>query len=295
MSKGQYGPSYSLYGVICHAGGGPNSGHYFAYVKSREGRWWEMNDESVSPVRGPPVDIKNAYILFYLKNKGQGLDAAINSTLQHPPIAQKGGLVAGMKKRKVREEDDSEEMEDKGIKVTKPFIGPLLPSPSPDDSPDAKRQKPNPSDPQADLVKKKIEAAARNAQCSLPSLVSYDSDSDKELRKENVKGGEPALPVEETPKRLSLPPVPPSSSPTSVPLSSFYSSSGSANGRKRKPPDAEFHKEHKNRAREHKPDPRWNGTNQSMNKKLPLGFSLNPYNRVTNGRTYSTRGRPRAL
>ncbi|KAJ7487742.1 hypothetical protein B0H11DRAFT_1720627, partial [Mycena galericulata] len=47
MSDEQYGPSYSLYGVICHAGGGPNSGHCYAYVKSGSGRWYEMNDESV--------------------------------------------------------------------------------------------------------------------------------------------------------------------------------------------------------------------------------------------------------
>jgi ubiquitin carboxyl-terminal hydrolase 36/42 len=39
MSQGQHGPGYSLYGVVCHAGGGPNSGHYYAFVKSRKGQW----------------------------------------------------------------------------------------------------------------------------------------------------------------------------------------------------------------------------------------------------------------
>ncbi|KAA1466586.1 cysteine proteinase, partial [Dentipellis sp. KUC8613] len=67
MSKGSYGPSYSLYGVISHAGGGPNSGHYYAYVKSGKGQWYEMNDDSVTRCQGAPLDKKNAYILFYIR------------------------------------------------------------------------------------------------------------------------------------------------------------------------------------------------------------------------------------
>jgi len=76
MSSGQFGPSYSLYGVTCHAGGGPNSGHYYSFVKSREGRWWEMNDEMIQ-MTGKATDKKNAYMLFYIQNKGQGLEAAM--------------------------------------------------------------------------------------------------------------------------------------------------------------------------------------------------------------------------
>ncbi|KZT29259.1 cysteine proteinase, partial [Neolentinus lepideus HHB14362 ss-1] len=67
MSDGQYGPTYSLYGVICHAGGGPNSGHYYAYVKASDDKWYEMNDDSVTPHHGTPVNVKNAYILFYMR------------------------------------------------------------------------------------------------------------------------------------------------------------------------------------------------------------------------------------
>ncbi|KAF9443321.1 cysteine proteinase [Macrolepiota fuliginosa MF-IS2] len=63
MSKDQFGPMYTLYGIICHAGSGPNSGHYYAYVKSRLGKWHEMNDEVVSGLSGPPVNKKMAYIL----------------------------------------------------------------------------------------------------------------------------------------------------------------------------------------------------------------------------------------
>ncbi|PCH40869.1 cysteine proteinase, partial [Wolfiporia cocos MD-104 SS10] len=67
MSDGQYGPTYSLYGIISHAGGGPNSGHYYAHVKSADGHWYEMNDESVSRQFGSPTTMKNAYILFYIR------------------------------------------------------------------------------------------------------------------------------------------------------------------------------------------------------------------------------------
>ncbi|KDQ64359.1 hypothetical protein JAAARDRAFT_94004, partial [Jaapia argillacea MUCL 33604] len=67
MSEGQFGPWYSLIGVISHAGGGPNSGHYYAHVKAGNGQWFEMNDESVSRHHGVPISLKNAYILFYMR------------------------------------------------------------------------------------------------------------------------------------------------------------------------------------------------------------------------------------
>ncbi|KIY49456.1 cysteine proteinase, partial [Fistulina hepatica ATCC 64428] len=66
MSPGQHGPRYTLYGVICHAGGGPNSGHYYAYVRGKSGQWFEMNDETVSR-HSTPLRIKSAYMLFYLR------------------------------------------------------------------------------------------------------------------------------------------------------------------------------------------------------------------------------------
>jgi ubiquitin carboxyl-terminal hydrolase 36/42 len=128
MSAGSFGPTYSLYGVICHAGGGPNSGHYYSFVKSREGRWLEMNDEYVT-VSSVPVNKKNAYMLFYIQNKGQGLEAAVKAPLLNtngPPM--RNGLAAGMKKKVQRPKEPAEEKEDIGVKVDTRFIGPLLPS-----------------------------------------------------------------------------------------------------------------------------------------------------------------------
>ena len=73
MSEGSYGPTYTLYGVISHAGSGPNSGHYYAHVKGANGKWYEMNDDCVTPQCGAPTSLKNAYILFYILEKGQTL------------------------------------------------------------------------------------------------------------------------------------------------------------------------------------------------------------------------------
>ncbi|KAJ6515632.1 Usp36 protein, partial [Mycena sanguinolenta] len=210
MSEGQYGPTYTLYGVICHAGGGPNSGHYFAYVKNRTGSWCEMNDESVSSYRSAPINLKNAYILFYLREKGQGLDAAVKAA---PAQANGGGgIVAGMKKRRVREED-----EDTGDKVDKPFIGPRMPSPV------SERQAPTPrkSDPQADLVRKKIDAVRSGA---LAGLGEYASDSDKEDDAKPSPSSQHAS--ASLPPSSPLPPM--TSSATVTPISAMASFSSPA-------------------------------------------------------------------
>ncbi|KAG6817861.1 hypothetical protein H0H87_001693 [Tephrocybe sp. NHM501043] len=203
MSEGHFGPTYSLYGVICHAGSGPNSGHYYAYVKSKDERWWEMNDESVTP-NGTPFK-KNAYMLFYIRKKGQGLEAVVKPTTPHRP-----SLNGGIKKRKER--DEEEEEEDTGSKVSTPFIGPLLPSPALDaGDPEPKRQKMNGTDPQAVMVKKKIDEAKVKVNGALTGLAAYASDDDDQDDKPEVQ---------QTRKSSPPPRQPPSSSP--VPPSRFY-------------------------------------------------------------------------
>jgi len=211
MSKDAFGPTYTLYGVICHAGGGPNSGHYFAFVKSRTGKWYEMNDEIVSPHHGPPLNKKTAYILFYIRNKGQGLQAVVKSSL-NGIYKDKESLTSGMKKRNREREDtnaDEDGEDDVGERVNSPrgnFIGPLLPSPMGKSSPSigspikkAKTHHHNASgeelskkvDPQAERIKQKIKAAKAADQVkatkALAVLESYDSsdiNEDKEQEKE---------------------------------------------------------------------------------------------------------------
>ncbi|TFK68203.1 cysteine proteinase [Pluteus cervinus] len=259
MSEGQRGPSYSLYGVICHAGGGPNSGHYYAYIKSKDGRWWEMNDEQVSSCPNPPINIRSAYMLFYTQNKGQGLEAAIESS--GGSSLSRGSLVNGMKKRKEPHSGD----EDTGEKVSKPFIGPVLPTPQVNgDKPKSSTNPSSPSspaDPQAAKLKNKIQ----NARMALHSLNGYASDEEEDEGKgegdssskpgpSNINGSKhednhagpsrlhEADPVIQ-PQRTSTPPPPHISKPppattnlAPIPASSFYG--GGGNGKKRKsPPD----------------------------------------------------------
>ena len=205
MSEGQFGPRYTLYGVICHAGGGPNSGHYYAFVKSRENKWYEMNDESVTPLGSPPVR-KNAYILFYLKNKGQKLDSVTFSSVQRP----KSNLAAAMKKRTREQAED----EDQGEKVSRPFIGPVLPSATSDGvsvSPsEAKRPKLDNGDPQANRLKRKIRDATAHA--ALSELADYASDDDEPPKEESSKPStiirpQPATATpSDTPKSSTIPP-----------------------------------------------------------------------------------------
>lgn len=235
MSDGSFGPSYSLFGVISHAGGGPNSGHYYAHVKDGLGGWYEMNDESVTRIGGPPLSLKNAYVLFYLKDKGQALESAILSATREP---LRGGLVAGMKKRKLPHEAD----EDTGVRtspVASPprtptkFIGPLLPSPD-IPSPSKKRKLSDPQDPQAEVLKKKIEAVtggtkevekdkqamkAPEPTSALRDLAQYTDDDDED------EGEAPSQ--EEIKKAKEKLPVPPVASTISP--SNFYSGSGLGN------------------------------------------------------------------
>ena len=178
MSEGEFGPTYSLYGVISHAGGGPNSGHYYAHVKAANGQWFEMNDDSVMRHGSAPTSMKNAYILFYIREKGQALEAALNaptSTPSRPP--GKTGLVANMKKRKIIESDDEGDRPSPA-KTPKRFIGPLLPTASP--QPPAK-DTPK-TDPQAEALKKKIAAATSSpsAKGALLELAEYKDDDDDE-------------------------------------------------------------------------------------------------------------------
>ncbi|OMH80623.1 Ubiquitin carboxyl-terminal hydrolase 36 [Zancudomyces culisetae] len=67
-SKSEKNPcSYSLYAVLVHSGHSCKSGHYFCYVKSPSGVWYEMNDSLVRPVSVNTVLSQSAYLLFYEK------------------------------------------------------------------------------------------------------------------------------------------------------------------------------------------------------------------------------------
>jgi len=231
VSEGQYGPSYSLYGVISHAGSGPNSGHYYAHVKASNGHWYEMNDDSVTRHPGSPTKMKYAYILFYIRDRGQALQAAVTPGPERQP-ASPNGIKNKLRKRRISDTDTNS---DASEKRNQPFIGPLLPSsamskPTPSTTPSISPAR----DPQADLLKRKIDAVAKPAPLrpsnALLSLSQYaDEDDDTEDIGEKVDTSSPAPKDASSTPRTSLTPSMPSISP-----SKFYTSSSLMHGTKRK-------------------------------------------------------------
>ncbi|KAG8218543.1 cysteine proteinase [Butyriboletus roseoflavus] len=299
MSEGQHGPSYSLFGIICHAGGGPNSGHYFAYVKAANGRWYEMNDDAVSPHYGTPVGMKNAYILFYMRDRGQSLEGAISRPSQAVGGA-KSGIIGGMKKRKNVDLDE----EDIGVKADHPFIDPLLPSPIPNNLCDDKRSPTttSASDPQAVSLQKKIAAVTTRPSTALTSLAQYDEDDHLDSSSGSVQpeskattsleSSPPPPPSTDSPQspsssdHTSIAQIPASSSDTlrfnGVDPSSFYTSR-TKNERKRKSPIDEH--DHKSNSKRHAvspmqtPSPRHAPHGQRRESSFG-GGAVNPYTRL---------------
>ncbi|KAK4052126.1 hypothetical protein OIV83_002420 [Microbotryomycetes sp. JL201] len=119
MSDPSIDPAYKLYAVIHHSGGGPHSGHYTASVKASDNKWYSMNDEMVSPIPTAPLNRKNAYILFYAREKGQALKEAIYGAVTSSSNVNGGaringltngssGMVNGKRARSETEEDDDD-------------------------------------------------------------------------------------------------------------------------------------------------------------------------------------------
>jgi len=59
---------YELYGVANHTGNA-QGGHYFAYIKTKEGNWFEINDTNVRSIRKESIISNRAYVLIYRKKK----------------------------------------------------------------------------------------------------------------------------------------------------------------------------------------------------------------------------------
>ena len=59
---------YDLYG-ICNHFGDVGGGHYSAYIKNNNGKWYHFNDTSVEEINKENLLSNNAYCLFYLKKK----------------------------------------------------------------------------------------------------------------------------------------------------------------------------------------------------------------------------------
>jgi ubiquitin C-terminal hydrolase len=57
---------YDLFGV-CNHGGGAQGGHYTAYIKNANGKWYDFNDTLVNEIKEESVISPRSYCLFYRK------------------------------------------------------------------------------------------------------------------------------------------------------------------------------------------------------------------------------------
>jgi ubiquitin C-terminal hydrolase len=57
---------YELYGV-CNHSGGLLGGHYTAYVKNSNAKWYHFNDTIVNEIEETQIISPKAYCLFYRK------------------------------------------------------------------------------------------------------------------------------------------------------------------------------------------------------------------------------------
>ncbi|KAG0148437.1 hypothetical protein CROQUDRAFT_60602 [Cronartium quercuum f. sp. fusiforme G11] len=71
---------YKLYAVICHAGNTNHSGHYYAYIKTSDGQWYETDDAMTGTVsRDHVLSANEAYMFFYARDPDDLLEAAIQN------------------------------------------------------------------------------------------------------------------------------------------------------------------------------------------------------------------------
>ncbi|CAO2839632.1 unnamed protein product [Amaranthus hypochondriacus] len=61
--------TYTLYGVLVHAGGSTHSGHYYCYVRTSSGLWYSLDDNRVYQVSEKTVMEQKAYMLFYVRDR----------------------------------------------------------------------------------------------------------------------------------------------------------------------------------------------------------------------------------
>ncbi|XP_056627976.1 ubiquitin carboxyl-terminal hydrolase 42 isoform X1 [Triplophysa dalaica] len=59
---------YALYAVLVHSGFSCHAGHYYCYIKTSNGQWYQMNDSSVSLSDIRAVLNQQAYLLFYIRS-----------------------------------------------------------------------------------------------------------------------------------------------------------------------------------------------------------------------------------
>ncbi|CAO3633604.1 unnamed protein product [Cunninghamella echinulata] len=94
--------TYQLYAVLVHSGYGCDSGHYYAYVKAPNGKWYCMDDDDVSPVSLKEVLSQQAYMLFY-----NTTESITKENIEEPPKNNINNNILKRKSSGMEEENKS--------------------------------------------------------------------------------------------------------------------------------------------------------------------------------------------
>ncbi|XP_025068902.1 ubiquitin carboxyl-terminal hydrolase 42 isoform X2 [Alligator sinensis] len=84
---------YTLYAVLVHTGFSCHAGHYFAYIKSCNAQWYQMNDSIVAITDIRTVLNQQAYMLFYIRSSdvknGELIYSIPGQSSPRPAISQR--------------------------------------------------------------------------------------------------------------------------------------------------------------------------------------------------------------
>ncbi|KAG2179456.1 hypothetical protein INT44_006302 [Umbelopsis vinacea] len=126
---------YHLYGVLVHMGGGCHSGHYYAYVKNANGKWYCMDDDDVRPVSIQTVMRERAYMLFYTQE--QGVDANIGNKKRKTEDAGRNeeNSVSEQKPKRAKSEEAVQAKSEKAVEAKTPEAPSITVTSSPKEKP----------------------------------------------------------------------------------------------------------------------------------------------------------------
>ncbi|XP_074278951.1 uncharacterized protein LOC141602722 [Silene latifolia] len=80
--------TYTLYGVLVHAGYSTHSGHYYCFVRTSNGLWYSLDDNRVIQVSERMVMEQKAYMLFYVRDRKKFVSKKAMAMVQKENLLQ---------------------------------------------------------------------------------------------------------------------------------------------------------------------------------------------------------------
>ncbi|KAI8377455.1 uncharacterized protein BYT42DRAFT_497734 [Radiomyces spectabilis] len=100
---------YRLYALLVHSGYGCHSGHYYAYVKNADEKWYCMDDECVTPASLKEVLSQQAYMLFYTQCPTDAPSETAKPSTPPPAVSEAKDTQQQNKKKEVKEAKEETE------------------------------------------------------------------------------------------------------------------------------------------------------------------------------------------